>query len=388
VEGSELLDPSSCATLEPHPGWDEAAAQLRLVRNPDYVPASDSPDHRANLVDGFRFTRFPEDTDLFALLENGELEGRIGFIPPAVIDRYQGDPALEDRLHIFPGAILSYIAMRLTQPPFDDVHVRRAVNLLLDREAIIAAFGGSDRAQLATHAIPPLLTGGHPTAGEYAPYGTGGNLAAARAEMALSRYDSNGDGRCDGSVCNHVRHIARDDAPPIRMVGELVDTMLADIGIHLDTEFITGGAAFEVAADVTNDVALMSFPSWLSDYPDVAGLIVPLVHSSTIEFGINYSLVGLTEAQAMALGVPGNVTGVPSLDADIAACSELVDPDERFACWRDLDVTLSEDVVPWVPWAWRNSVDLVGAAVTAYEFDEASGGTAFSKVAVDPAKQN
>ena len=46
-------------------------------------------------------------------------------IPPTVLRRYVTSPDLKDDLHQNSGDRTWYLTMNLTQPPFDDVHVRR-----------------------------------------------------------------------------------------------------------------------------------------------------------------------------------------------------------------------------------------------------------------------
>ncbi len=44
--------------------------------------------------------------------------------------------------------------MNLTQPPFDDVHVRRAMNWIIDRAALRDAYGGPLAGPIAQHILP------------------------------------------------------------------------------------------------------------------------------------------------------------------------------------------------------------------------------------------
>ena len=57
----------------------------------------------------------------------------------------------------------------------------------------------------------------------YASKGAAGDVRRARAEMAQSRYDANGDGRCDATVCRNVvliQHVGFEIAvPELRKIG-------------------------------------------------------------------------------------------------------------------------------------------------------------------------
>ena len=126
---------------------------------------------------------------------------------------------------------------------------------------------------------------------------------------------------------------------------------------------------------------------WGKDYADVGTFAVLFQSATIIPTGnSNYSLIGLTAEQAKDLKVPVADGVVPSVDADIKKCGTLLG-DERRQCWIDFDKKLMEEVVPWVPYLFANNIDVVGPAVTQYEFDQFSGEMAFAHLAVDPAKQ-
>jgi hypothetical protein len=74
------------------------------------------------------------------------------------------------------------------------------------------------------------------------------------------------------------------------------------------------------------------------------------------------------------------------VDADIEACSALTG-DERLTCWEDLDRKLMEEVAPIVPYLDGTTTQVIGPAVTKWDWDQFSGTIAYSQVAVDPAKQ-
>jgi peptide/nickel transport system substrate-binding protein len=47
--------------------------------------------------------------------------------------------------------------MNLLVPPFDDVHVRKAANLVMDKAALIQATGGPTTGDVATTIEPPAV---------------------------------------------------------------------------------------------------------------------------------------------------------------------------------------------------------------------------------------
>jgi peptide/nickel transport system substrate-binding protein len=277
----------------------------------------------------------------------------------------------------------------MTQPPFDDIHVRKAVSLVMDKDALRLAWGGPIQGEIATHVVPPVITGGTPTAEEYDPYpseGHSGDVDAAKAEMAESKYDSDGDGLCDADVCNDILHINRNITPWTDME-PVIESSLAKIGLGLATRELESGTAYTTIQTTSRNVPIASNAGWGKDYADASTFMVLFDSRSIIPEGnVNYALVGLTPDMAGDLGIEGTADGLPSVDDDIDRCQALVDQ-ERVDCWIALDKKVMEEVVPMVPYLWATNPDIVSDAVTKFEYDQFAGEPAFSHIAVDPDAQ-
>lgn len=390
IEGSDQLDASSCKTLEPISGFNPTE-RLSFVRNPNYDEATDDPEIRENLVDGVEFTINPNVNDIFNKIQAGEAEGSINTPTPKIVREYAQDEELSDRMVVSPGDRTWYITMNLTQPPFDDIHVRKAVNLVLDRDGLQRAWGGPTAGEIATHIMPPELTGGSPTAEEYDPYNLAeaefaGDVEAAKEEMSQSKYDTDQDGVCDAPECSGLLMINRNVSPWTEME-PIVQQNLASIGIEVEPRALESSAAYTTIQTVSKQIPIALNAGWGKDYADPYTFAVLFQSASIIPEGnVNYSLVGLTPDQAKEVGAEGTVTGIPNVDDQIDQCTELAG-EERTQCWIDLDQTLMEDVVPWAPYLWANNIDIIGPAVTQFEFDQFSGEAAYAHVAVDEDEQ-
>ena len=157
IEGSDQLDISSCDSMKAISGFNPEKF-LHLVRNPNYDPATDSPEVRSNYPDAFHFDINSNADDIFAQVRQGIIDDTVAGETGKQIKEYTEDPDLQDNLKLDPDASLFYLAMNLTQPPFDDVHVRKAMNLVMDKTALIRAWGGSQIGNPATHILPPELS--------------------------------------------------------------------------------------------------------------------------------------------------------------------------------------------------------------------------------------
>jgi hypothetical protein len=222
---------------------------------------------------------------------------------------------------------------------------------------------------------------------DYDPYQTpdnAGDVEAAKAEMRQSKYDSNQDGVCDHASCKGVLHITRNVTPWTDMV-PVEESSFGKIGITLETRELEDH--YTVIQTTKRNIPLASGAGWGKDYADPSTFMVLFDSASFVPEGnVNYSMVGLKADQVSQLGVTGTTQGVPSVDADIARCNDLLG-EERMTCWQDLDKKLMEDVVPWVPYLDATNVDIIGPAVTRYVYDQFSGTVAYSRVALDTSKQ-
>ena len=390
-EGLDEMDISSCETIEGSaPSGFQANKQLVLVRNPNYDEATDSPDVRENNPDSFEFKINTNEKDIFDKIQAGELEDTNENPLPAVLEEYATDPELEKLLLVAGGDRTWYITMNLTQPPFDDIHVRKAANLVLDKAGIQRIWGGELSGEIATHILPPELTEGHPTAEEYDPYpseGYAGDVEAAKAEMKQSKYDSDGDGVCDDPVCEGIFHVNRKDAPHGDTT-PIIEESLAKIGLDLETRELLD--SYPVVSTVSKDLPISTYPGWGKDYPDAytfVGFLFQGGDKILCEGNYNYALVGITPERLKECGGSGNAEDVPAVDDDIATCLESPLGTERNDCFVELDKKLMEEVVPWIPYLWEQHTGVFGPTVTKYDFDQFSGETSYAHVAVDASKQ-
>src|SRR5689334_11521128 len=208
IKGIDKVDISSCKTIQGASGFDGQTI-LDLVRNPNYDPKTDSTAARENFPDEVQFIVDSSADDIYSKIEAGELDMANSTIPPQVLRRYATDPSLRSQFHQNSGDRTWYLTMNLTQAPFDDVHVRKAMNWIMDKPALIQAWGGPTYGKVANHIVPDTLFNNQ--LAEFAPYktpGDHGSVAKAKAAMKGSKYDTNKDGTCSASQCKGVLMIA------------------------------------------------------------------------------------------------------------------------------------------------------------------------------------
>ncbi len=382
IDGSAAQDATSCKTLKPLSGWDPSK-NLTFVRNPNYDPATDDAEYRSANVDSVTVDINTNSQDIFDKIKQGQLDGSPDTPPNTVVAEYAQDAALKDLLKINSGDRTWFITMNTARAPFDDVNVRKAANFIIDKAAIQQAWGGTAAGSIAKHIVPDAMYGDAFPA-DYEPYPL--DEAKAKEAMKASKYDTDKDGLCDAPACKNVFHVSR-NSEPWSKYNPVIAESFKKIGIELNTRELPTGNAYTTIQTVARNVPVASNAGWTKDYADVGTFAVLFQSATIIPTGnSNYSLIGLTAAQAKDLKVPVADGVVPSVDADIKKC-EPFSGDERQQCWIAFDKKLMEEVVPWVPYLFANNIDVIGPAVTQYEFDQFASEMAFAHLAVDPAKQ-
>jgi peptide/nickel transport system substrate-binding protein len=388
LKGMDQVDASSCKAIKPAEGFDPTKF-MKIVRNPNYDPKTDDTTVRSNNVDGVVIEINTNTDDIFNKISTGDLDGSLASQPPAqVLQQYVTDSTLKPYFHSDPGDRTWYITMNLLVPPFDDIHVRKAVNFVINKQALQKAWGGPLRGEIATHIMPPTVLdfGGQ----QFDPFPSpnhAGDVKAAKAEMRQSKYDSNGDGLCDSDVCKNVLFINRTTPPHVNMTPTIQEN-LASLGIDLKVRELDTGTAYTTIQTVKNLIPIAANAGWGKDYADASTFGVLFISSGILcEGQVNYPELGMTQAIAKRCGVEAEWaaaggTSIPNVDQQFNDCS-LLSGQPRTDCWIEFDKNLTQNIAPWVPYLWANSFTIVAKSVTHYEFDQFSGVISLCHISVN-----
>jgi peptide/nickel transport system substrate-binding protein len=356
VEGADALD---LTDPDAPPSWEgHDLGAVTVVRNPSWSPETDSL--RPAYADRIEVTPFSSEEEALAAVERDEIHLILQPLSRDSRDAAFADPARRARVHDFVLPASFFIPLNVALPPFDDVHVRRAANWVVDRATVLSAFDPlRGNGVVLQHAFPDVVENG--LLRDYAPFATpggAGDVRLAREEMALSGYDADGDGRCDGAACTVV-------ANPL-FVGQAgldsIASRMAEIGIQVT--YAEDPPMADPAAHVAMSVAL----GWIVDYP------------SATDFAPTFTSIGLTDANWSLLGASPDqlrtwgyvAPSVPSLDDKANGCG-LVSGSAGFHCWAEVDQLLTEAVAAWVPIGSGSAGWIVSESVDRFVFDDAEG---------------
>jgi len=315
------------------------------VRNPNWDGATD--DNRAAYADGIQIKINSNVDDSFNALQNGDLDVVQGTPPVAVLQDFETNPDFQGWLHADQGDRTWYVTMNLLAPPFDDIHVRNAVNLALDKAGIRKAYGGDKRGELATSVEPPTVLPQSQDINTFAANTGAGDPTSAMDEMKQSRYDTNKNGICDdGGACDNILFLGRSTDPWPNM-NQVAVASLKPILPGLDLKEVDTSTGYTTLQQVKKLIPISMVPGWGKDYASPYGFDFFIFDSAGIACW--------------------------SVDDKMKEC--VAKPaDQVDACFAELDTYLMTTAVPWAPWLWATQFTSTNLnTVTSYAFDQNAG---------------
>jgi len=251
-------------------------------------------------------------------LQNGEVDVPGDGIPPAKFQEVMGDP--EQAARVIEGGQLhtGYITLNVKMAPFDNVDVRKAVNMAINKERITQVING--RAVPATQPLPPSMPG-YTEGYEGYPY----NPEAAKALLAEAGFS-------DGFETELF--VMNTDPNP--RIAQAIQQDLSKIGVKATIQSLAQASV--IAAGGEADQAPMIWSggmAWIADFPDASNFYGPILGcDGAVQGGWNWSWYCNADADAMAV------------KADSMTDPAMVD--ERLKMWSDVYMAVMEDA-PWVP---------------------------------------
>ncbi|MEI6662360.1 MAG: ABC transporter substrate-binding protein [Comamonadaceae bacterium] len=201
-------------------------------------------------IDDLIFSITPDASVRWAKLQKGECHV-MPYPNPADLDAIRKDPnitVLEQ-----PGLNIGYLAYNTTKKPFDDLRVRKAINMAIDKKAIVAAVYLSTGVP-ATNPIPPTQWSYNKSIKDDA-----FDPAAAKKALAAAGYPNG------FSTDLWAMPVQRPYNPNAKRIAELMQADLAKIGVKAEIKSFEWG---EYRKRMQNGEHQMGMLGWTGDNGD------------------------------------------------------------------------------------------------------------------------
>jgi ABC-type transport system substrate-binding protein/DNA-binding SARP family transcriptional activator len=175
--------------------------------------------------------------------------GQVDFDPSL---GWTGHPPVRDllinhrvRVHVEPAPVTSFLFLNTNAPPFDQVRVRRALNLAYDRSRAVDGWGGALAAKPTCQLLPPALAG----YGRYCPYAPPAGDGRRRTELAQAQR------LVTASGTRGMRVVVWNTSPsPEGSIEEtkLAVTALRRLGYHASLHLLPASTYFSYTGDSRN----------------------------------------------------------------------------------------------------------------------------------------
>jgi peptide/nickel transport system substrate-binding protein len=280
-------------------------------RNPDHWKAG------VPKLDTITFEIGQEPNVALLRLQRGEVDVLGDGIPPAQFLQVKANPG--DALIVEGGQLQTgYVTMNVTMPPFDDVRVRQAVNMAINKDRIVQIING--RAVPANQPLPPSMPG-------YAKDYEGYPFDPEGAKKLLAEA-----GHADGFETELFVY----NTDPNPRIAQAIQQDLSQIGIKANIQSLA--QANVIAAGGEKQGAPMIWSGgmgWIADFPDPSNFYGPILGcGGAVAGGWNWSWYCNEDIEKRAV-----------------AADAMVDPAkqaEREAAWSSIFVDIMKDA-PWAP---------------------------------------
>ncbi|WP_368412749.1 ABC transporter substrate-binding protein [Dongia sp.] len=286
--------------------------KIVLDRNADYFKAG------LPRLDKITFEIGQEPVVALLRLQKGEIDIAGDGIPPAKFEEIMNDPASKDLVITADQLHTGYVAMNVTMKPFDNVAVRQAVNMAINKDRIVKLI--NDRAVPANQPLPPAMPGYDTSYKGYA-----FDVEGAKAKLKEAGLEAGFE--TDLYVMN---------TDPQPRIAQAIQQDLATIGIKVNLKSQDMGTV--IAAGGKKDGAPMIWSggmAWIADFPDPSNFYTVILGcGGAVEGGWNWSWY-CNEA----------------LDKRAREANAITDPakaGERAIAWGKIFTDLMADA-PWAP---------------------------------------
>jgi peptide/nickel transport system substrate-binding protein len=329
--------------------YDRGHRGALLVRNPRFHQwAADA--QPSGYPDRIRLTRFKDSDAALTAVEHGRADVLLGGPPPG---RYRELSSRYAPLaHPVASLGVQFVSLNTRVPPFNDIKVRQAFNLAVNRRAMANVMGGAGAFVPTCQVLPPGIFGYAP----YCPYTSGSTTSGTWTGPDLRR--ARALVKTSGTQGDRVVVWAWGGSPSRLLIPSILhalDRIGYRASAHITPPNGAGFGEWNDAANNSNRRVSAVLTGWAADYPN------------PIDF-----LDLLLSCRAYVPGTTTNLNTAELCDATLdgliakAEAIQVRDPARGAALWQEAD-RRAVDVAAWVPLLNNVSTDVLSSRVGNYQ---------------------
>lgn len=280
-----------------------AGQKIVFVRNPHYFF------DKLPYLDGITFLIGLDPEVALLRLQSNQLDMLADPIPAADFANIRNDSRYANQLVRYVQPETTYLTMNTQTAPFNNVKVRQAVNMAIDKERVVRLMAG--RAAIANQILPPLMPGYDPSYKGY-PY----DPAQARKLLAQAGYPHG---------FNTQLYVLNVDPQP--RIAQSMQRDLAQVGINASVVPLASATLVDLAGTPKKAPMVWSGgEAWLQDFPDPSDFYGPILGcASAVQGGWNWPFFCDSKLDTMATQLksmpngPARYAGYRTLFGDVMA---------------------------------------------------------------------
>lgn len=297
-----------------------ADSHVTLEQNPDYWGAKPQ-------FDKITFRVIPDDQTRLLAMRSGDIDGTLN-VPTTALAQWKQTATVVD----FPSFIWRGLTLDMTEAPFDDIHVRKALNYAVDKDAIANGLLAGLASPATTVNDPGVFSGSlsadEVKAGYDKVLSFPFDLDKAKAEMAQSSVPSGFKATLN----------VPEDSAVIGQLAQALKQSWSKIGVDLTLNLMPGGPRFQVILDHKPNLGIQVIGN-VPDAPDPA------------EMAFQY----FSSKQAVVNGNNSSNFKDPAVDALLEQALQSTDAKQAAQLVLQAQAMASEQV-PLVSLIWQKSV--------------------------------
>jgi len=324
----ESYDPNASLVLTRNPHFEEWSADAQPKGYPDRI----------------EYTFGGTEESAINAIVNGQADWLFDPIPADRLAEIGAN--YPNRVHVSPMVAWWYAPMNTNLAPFDDVRVRQALNYAVDRDALVAIFGGPVLAQPVCTVLPPDMPG-HADRCDYT-LNPGEFWSAPDMDKARALVEESG-------TKGQKITIVTEDTNASRGIGTYLQSVLTDLGYDASVQSISADIQFTYIQNTNNKVQL-SISQWFQDYPAPSNFLNVLFSCDSFHPGSDASV---------------NISGFCDKDIDAqmkaALALAVTDPEAANHEWGNIDYEVMKRA-PAVPLFTPKEVHFLSERVGNYQY--------------------